>query len=325
MSKKPRRLRSDSVMRKLTRETRLSKSSLILPFFVCDGRGVDAKIDSLEGHRYYSVDNIVDGVKEAEGFGINSIILFGVPNKKDPFATGAYDEFGAVQMAVREIKKHCKNIQVITDVCLCEYTSHGHCTVFEDDKMDEKTTLDILVKIAVSHAKAGADIVAPSDMMDGRVGVIRKALDENGFEDRAILSYSAKYSSSFYGPFRTAAKSEPKFGDRKSYQMDYHNRREAQKEVKLDIEEGADIVMVKPALSYLDIIADTKKNTDLPVCAYSVSGEYAMIKAAAKSGLIDEYGMMCETAVSIFRAGADMLITYYAKELALAIDKGDIG
>ncbi len=325
MSVKPRRLRVSEQMRNMVRETRISKDSLILPLFVQDGEDVREEINSLPGHFYYSANNITTEVKEAQKIGINKFLLFGVPNNKDECATEAFNPNGAVQRAVREIKQKCKNALVITDVCLCEYTSHGHCGIIKNGLIDEESTLEVLAKIALSHVQAGADIVAPSDMMDTRVKAIRKKLDVHGYNDRAIMAYSAKYSSAFYGPFREVAKSAPQFGDRKSYQMDYHNTREAVKEVLLDIEESADIVMVKPALSYLDIILKVKAAVNVPVCAYSVSGEYAMIKQAAKAGLINEHDIMCETAVSIYRAGADLLITYYAKELAIAIDKGEIG
>ncbi len=325
MSAKPRRLRVNAQMRNLTRETRISKQSLILPLFVCDGENVKEEIKSLPNHYYYSADTIIEEVKNAQNKGINKFIIFGVPDYKDEYATEGFNENAAVQRAVKNIKQTCENTLIITDVCLCEYTTHGHCGIIKDGTIDEKSTLEVLAKIALSHAKAGADVVAPSDMMDTRVKAIREALDKNGYIDKAILSYSVKYSSAFYGPFREVAKSAPQFGDRKSYQMDYHNTREAEKEVLLDIDEGADMVMVKPALSYLDIIAKVKKIVNVPVCAYSVSGEYAMIKSAGQSGLVNEYDMMCETAASIYRAGADFLITYFAKELALAIDKGDIG
>lgn len=325
MLKRPRRLRTTPALCGLVRETRASKQSLILPLFVCEGHDVCDPIDSLVGHRYYSADNITQGVQEAVDAGVTSFILFGLPDVKDEEASGAFAEDGVVQEAVRAIKSQFPHVLVMTDVCLCEYTSHGHCGILKGDTVDNDKTLPLLAKVAVSHARAGADVVAPSDMMDGRVLAIREALDKEGFYDVSILSYSAKYASSFYGPFREVAQSAPSFGNRKAYQMDWHNSREAQKEVLGDIEEGADMVMVKPALSYLDIVREVKANTNVPVCVYSVSGEYAMIKAAVAAGLIDEYGIMCETAISMYRAGADMVITYYAKELAQAMEKGDIG
>ena len=256
---------------------------------------------------------------------MRSCILFGLPLHKDSVGTSAWVENGIIQEAIRTIKAAYPDFYVITDVCMCEYTDHGHCGALCGHTVDNDATLELLAKVAVSHARAGADMVAPSDMMDGRVGYIRDALDENGFKDVPIMAYSAKYASAFYGPFRAAAGSAPSFGDRRGYQMDMHNRREALYETELDIEEGADIIMVKPALSYLDIIRDCREAFDKPLCAYSVSGEYAMIKAAAAAGLIDEYRVMCESAVSIFRAGAGLLISYYAKELAGAVRKGDIG
>ena len=322
---RPRRLRNDSVIRNLTRETRICENSLILPLFVKDGINIKEEITSLEGHSYYSADNIAYGIEDALSNHVKSVLLFGVPDFKDEMGSQAYAENGAVQNAVREIKLRYPEMMVITDVCLCEYTSHGHCGIIKNGKILNDETLPYLSKIALSHIAAGADMVAPSDMMDGRVGHIRRTLDDNGFSDKPIMSYSAKYSSSFYGPFRDVANSAPAFGDRKTYQMDYHNRREAMKEAMLDIAEGADILMVKPALSYLDVIKEIKDNTNYPICAYSVSGEYAMIKAAAKLGYINEHDAMCESAVSIFRAGADILISYYAKQLSEAIRKGDIG
>ncbi len=267
----------------------------------------------------------MEGIEAAQNSGVRNVILFGVVENKDEIGSGAWDENGSLQCAVREIKKQASSMQVVTDVCLCEYTSHGHCGVIENGDVNNDKTLDLLAKAALSHARAGADIVAPSDMMDARVHAIRTALDAEGFENKAILAYSAKYASAYYGPFRDVAGSAPSFGDRKTYQMDMHNRREAIKETLLDIDEGADMVMVKPALAYLDIISDIHKATNVPVCAYSVSGEYAMRKAAANAGVIDDYRVMCESATSIYRAGASMLITYDAIDLAKAIDKGDIG
>lgn len=325
MDKRPRRLRNNMVLRNMVRETRMSPKALILPLFIKEGQNILEPIESLPGHFYYSWDTVGQAVENAGKHQVQSVLLFGLPDNKDAHGSGAYADDGVVQKAVRAIKKDFPEVQVITDVCMCEYTSHGHCGIIHDDTVDNDQTLAYLGKIALSHVQAGADMVAPSDMMDGRVGYIRHVLDENGFSEIPILAYSAKYSSSFYGPFRDVAKSAPSFGDRKSYQMDYHNSREALKEAELDLAEGADILMVKPALSYLDIIQSIKSTTNCPVCAYSVSGEYAMIKAAVSAGLLNEYAVMCETATSIFRAGADILITYYANEIADAIMKGDIG
>ncbi|MEG0322044.1 MAG: porphobilinogen synthase, partial [Oscillospiraceae bacterium] len=266
-----------------------------------------------------------EAVAECVQVGVGRCILFGLPAKKDPLGSSAWDESGVVQQAIRAIKKTYPDFYVITDVCMCEYTDHGHCGALCGHEVDNDSTLELLSKTALSHVQAGADMVAPSDMMDGRVGAIRKILDENGHQNTPIMAYSAKYASAFYGPFREAAGSAPSFGDRKGYQMDPHNRKEALKECALDAAEGADILMVKPALSYLDVIRECSDAFNLPMAAYSVSGEYAMVKAAAKAGLIDEYRVMCESAISIFRAGADILITYYAKELAQAMTKGDIG
>ena len=324
MLSRPRRLRTNSLMRELTRETRISKQSLIYPIFIKEGKNICEDIPSLYDQKRYSPDKLPYIVEKTIKTGVNSILLFGIPNNKDEQGSGAYDEKGAVQHGIREIRKFFPNVNIITDVCLCEYTSHGHCGIINDNKVENDATLPFLAKIALSHIQAGADIVAPSDMMDGRVRAIRQALDDNGYYDKAIMSYSAKYASAFYGPFREAAGSTPSFGDRKSYQMDFHNKREALKEVELDVSEGADIVMVKPALSYLDIISMVKENTNIPVAAYSVSGEYAMIKAAAQVGLIDEENAFCEIATSIFRAGADILITYNALKLAKWIDEGRI-
>jgi len=325
MMKRPRRLRTDETMRNLVRETRVSKKSLIYPMFVKEGKNIIEDIPSLEGQKRCSPDKIAEILEPVVKSGIGSILLFGLPAKKDEVGSSAYDDNGVVQQAIRAIKKEYPQIKIITDVCLCEYTSHGHCGVLNGRTVDNDKTLELLSKTALSHARAGADLIAPSDMMDGRVGAIRRTLDENGFLDRAIMAYSVKYASSFYGPFRDAAGSAPAFGDRKGYQMDYHNVREAVKEAELDVEEGADILMVKPAMSYLDVISKIRSAFPLPIAAYSVSGEYAMIKAAAKEGLIDEAGVACESAVGVFRAGADILITYYAKELAKWIDEGRIG
>jgi len=325
MIKRPRRLRMDSIMRELVRETRISKKSLVYPIFIKEGENICEDIPSLFDQKRYSPDKLAYIIEKVQNTGVGSVLLFGIPNNKDPLGRGAYDENGVVQQGIREIKKHFPNIKIITDVCLCEYTSHGHCGIISEKGVENDATLPYLAKTALSHVCAGADIVAPSDMMDGRVAAIRETLDKNGYCESAIMSYSVKYASAFYGPFRDAAGSAPAFGDRKSYQMDYHNSREALKEAELDIAEGADIIMVKPALSYLDVISAVKQNTNVPVAAYSVSGEYAMIKAAAKAGLIHEENAFCELATSIYRAGADILITYNALELAKWIDEGRIG
>lgn len=322
---RPRRLRRTDAIRRLNRETRLSPESLIYPIFVDETLTGTRPIESLPGQFHYGLDCVCDAAAECISHGVKHCILFGLPAIKDACGSSAWAENGVIQKAVRAIKAAYPDFTVITDVCMCEYTSHGHCGILHGHEVDNDETLEHLAKIAVSHAAAGADMVAPSDMMDGHVSVLRKALDCNGFQQVAIMAYSAKYASAFYGPFRAAAGSAPSFGDRKGYQMDPHNRREALRECALDAQEGADILMVKPALSYLDVIRECSNAFDLPMCAYSVSGEYAMIKAAAAAGLVDEYRIMCESALSIFRAGADMLITYYAKELADAIKAGDIG
>ncbi|MEG2634204.1 MAG: porphobilinogen synthase [Oscillospiraceae bacterium] len=326
MINRPRRLRFNPEIRKMVRETRLSSDSLILPLFIKEGRNIKDEISSLENQYHYSPDTVCADIERFLKNGVNKFMLFGLPEHKDECGSGGFAENGVVQQGIREIKKNFgSDALVITDVCMCEYTSHGHCGILEGDYVNNDKTLEYLAKIAVSHAAAGADIVAPSDMMDGRILALRNALDGSGFENISIMSYAVKYASSFYGPFREAAGSAPSFGDRKTYQMDYHNVREGIKEALEDVAEGADFLMVKPALSYLDVISRVKQVTNLPLAAYSVSGEYAMIKNAAKHGLINEYGVMCESAVSIFRAGADILITYFANELAQAIKKGDIG
>lgn len=322
---RPRRLRSSDSLRHMVRETRMSPDSLIYPIFVDETLSGRRPIPSLEGQYHYGLDCVCDAVRECLEAGVGRCILFGLPARKDALGSSAWDGQGVVQQAIRAIKATYPDFYVITDVCMCEYTDHGHCGALCGHEVDNDKTLELLAKTALSHAQAGADMVAPSDMMDGRVAAIRAALDENGFQNVPILSYSAKYASAFYGPFRAAAGSAPSFGDRKSYQMDPHNRKEALKECALDVEEGADLLMVKPALAYLDVIRECADAFELPLCAYSVSGEYAMIKAAAAAGLIDEYRVMCESAVSVFRAGANLLITYYAKELAQAMKKGDIG
>jgi len=322
---RPRRLRSNQTIRNMVRETRVSKSALVYPLFVREGSNIIEDIPSLDGQKRYSPDRLSGILTELTEAGVNTVLLFGIPEHKDKIGSGAWDENGAVQQAIRSIKQNFPQFYVITDVCMCEYTNHGHCGILCGHQVDNDKTLEVLAKTALSHVKAGADMVAPSDMMDGRILAIRDVLDKNGYSDIPIMSYAVKYSSAFYGPFREAAGSAPSFGDRKGYQMDYHNRREGMKEAALDVEQGADIIMVKPALSYLDVICEVAQSFDVPMAAYSVSGEYAMIKTAAKAGLIDEAAIVCETAVSIFRAGADILITYFAIDLAHYIDEGRIG
>lgn len=311
-----RRLRSSETIRRMVRQTILSVNHLIYPLFVVSGTGIKREINSMPGCYQQSVDYIVKEAKEVHSLNIPAVLLFGIPDTKDEVGSSAYSDDGVVQTAVKAIKDAVPELYVITDVCLCEYTSHGHCGVIEKGDVDNDKTLMLLIQVALSHVKAGADMVAPSDMMDGRVGAIRNALDREGYTKIPIMSYSAKYASAFYGPFREAAESAPQFGDRRSYQMDPANRREAIKEVALDIEEGVDIVMVKPALSYLDVISDIKNSFVLPVAAYNVSGEYSMVKAASRLGWIDEQRVMMEILTSIKRAGADMIITYHAKEAA---------
>jgi len=311
-----RRLRKNAALREMFRETHLHRSDLMYPVFVVEGDGIKKEISSMPGQFQMSIDNVVRECEELQRLGLNSILLFGIPAEKDEVGSDAYDENGIIQKALRAIKKEFPEIVAITDVCLCEYTSHGHCGVIENGNVQNDATLDLLVKEALSHAQAGADVIAPSDMMDGRVGAIRSALDKNGFADIPIMAYSAKYSSAFYGPFREAAESAPQFGDRRSYQMDPPNSDEAIREIALDIQEGADIVMVKPALSYLDIIRRTKDEFNMPVAAYNVSGEYSMIKAAAANGWLDGERVMIEVLTSIKRAGADVIITYFAKDAA---------
>ena len=320
-----RRLRANANIRSMVRETRISKDSLIYPMFFEEGENIFEEIESMPGQYRMSIDRCDGVIKELLDAGVKSVMLFGIPKSKDEVGSEAYHDHGIVQEAVRYIKKNYPDMYVIGDVCMCEYTSHGHCGILKGHDVDNDTTIKYIAKIALSQVEAGADMVAPSDMMDGRVGEIRKLLDANGYKNIPIMSYSAKYASAFYGPFRAAADSAPAFGDRKTYQMDVHNIREALKEVYDDVEEGADIVMVKPAMSFLDVVAKVKEITDIPVAAYSVSGEYAMVKSAARNGFIDEEKIMCEMAVSAFRAGADIYITYYAKELAKCIDKGLIG
>ncbi len=303
------------------RETVLTPQDFIYPIFVISGKGIKNPISSMPDCFQESVDEAVKTAREVFSLGIPAIILFGIPDHKDEKATSAYDESGVVQQAVKAIKDALPDLIVITDVCLCEYTSHGHCGIIKNGKVDNDSTLEVLAMEAVSHARAGTDIVAPSDMMDGRVGKIRKVLDDEGFTDVVILSYAAKYASAFYGPFREAAQSAPAFGDRRSYQMDPANRREALREVALDIEEGADIVMIKPALAYLDIISDVKNTFHVPVAAYNVSGEYSMIKAAAQLGWLNEEAIMMEILTAIKRAGADLILTYFAKKAAQLLQK----
>lgn len=322
---RPRRLRGSENLRKMVRETRMDKSSLIYPLFVKEGTGIEEEIPSMEGQFRYSVDRLPFELERLQNAGVNSIMLFGIPDHKDEVGSGAYDPNGIVQKAPREAKKQFPDMYYITDVCMCEYTSHGHCGVLCGHDVNNDATLELLAKTAVSHVEAGADMVAPSDMMDGRVRAIREALDANGHYGAPIMSYAVKYASAFYGPFRDAAGSAPSFGDRKSYQMDFHNRREGMKEALTDVEEGADIIMVKPAMSYLDMVSEVSKAVNVPVATYSVSGEYAMVKAAAKMGWIDEERIMCEMAVSAYRAGAQIYLTYYAKELAKCMDEGRIG
>jgi porphobilinogen synthase len=319
LRRRPRRLRRSPAMRALVRETRLSPDMFIYPLFACTGEGQRREVRSMPGVFQLSVDEIVREAAAAKADGIQGVLLFGLPDEKDPIGSGAYDPEAPVQSAVRAIKREVPGLLVITDVCLCEYTSHGHCGILNEEEIVNDATVEQLARAALSHAAAGADVVAPSDMMDGRVGRIRDTLDEAGFVQTAIMSYAAKYCSAFYGPFRDAADSAPAFGDRRSHQMDPANVEEALREVELDIEEGADIVMVKPAMTYLDVIARVKAEFGLPTAAYHVSGEYSMLKAAARNGWIDEPRAMMETLTSIRRAGADIIITYYAREAARAL------
>lgn len=325
MTVRPRRLRGNEVLRKMVRETRMDKSSLIYPMFVQEGSNKEEEIPSMEGQYRYSIDRMMFELERLEKAGVSNIMLFGIPDHKDEIGSGAYDENGIVQKALREAKKRFPDLYYITDVCMCEYTSHGHCGVLCGHEVENDETLKLLAKTALSHVEAGADMVAPSDMMDGRARAIRECLDLAGHKETPIMSYAVKYASAFYGPFREAAGSAPAFGDRKSYQMDYHNKREGIKEALLDIEEGADIIMVKPAMSYLDVVNEVSKIVHVPVASYSVSGEYAMVKAAAKMGWIDEEKIIGEMAVSAYRAGSDIYITYFAKELARMMDEGRIG
>jgi porphobilinogen synthase len=318
-----RRLRRSPALRALVRETRLTPDRFVAGFFVKHGTGVREPISSLPGVSRFSPDEAVAEAQELDSLGVPAVILFGIPRKKDDTGSEAWDDSAAVQETARRLKKEIPRILVVTDVCLDEYTSHGHCGVIRDGEVDNDATLPLLAKAAVSQARAGADVVAPSDMMDGRVGAIRRALDENGFDQIAILSYAAKSASAFYGPFREAADSAPKFGDRRGYQMDAANRREAMREIQLDLEEGADAVMVKPALAYLDVIREARNRFDAPIAAYNVSGEYAMVKAAAANGWVDERRIVLEILTGIVRAGADFILTYHAKDAAKWLREGN--
>ncbi len=322
---RPRRLRSRENLRKMVRETRIDEASLVYPIFVMDGENTVEEIEAMPGQFRYTVDRYTAKLKELYACGVKAVMIFGIPKIKDEKASQAYDENGVVQRALRAGKQACPDMYFITDVCLCEYMNHGHCGVICEDRVLNDESVQLLAQTALSHAKAGADMVAPSDMMDGRVQAIREILDENGFIDIPIMAYSAKYASAFYGPFREAAGSAPTFGDRKSYQMDFHNGKESIREIMLDIEEGADIVMVKPAMSYLDIVANVRDMVDIPIAAYSVSGEYAMVKAAGAKGWIDEERIIAEMAVSAYRAGVNIYITYFAKEIAEMIKNRLIG
>jgi porphobilinogen synthase len=318
---RPRRLRRNETLRRMMRETRLSVDQLILPLFVVPGSGVVKPVGSMPGVAQRSVDTTVEECRAARDLGLPAVILFGIPEEKDATGSHAYRDDGVIPRAVRAIKQAVPDLMVVTDVCLCEYTDHGHCGVLAGGEVDNDATIDLLAKEALTHARAGADIVAPSDMMDGRVNAIREALDEEGFDQVAILSYAAKFASGFYGPFREAAESAPQFGDRRGYQMDPPNATEALREVEMDINEGADIVMVKPALAYLDLIWRVKEGFGYPVAAYQVSGEYAMIKAAAQQGWLDEERIMLETLIAIRRAGADLILTYFAKDAARVLGR----
>lgn len=325
MNVRPRRLRKGEPLRRMVRETRMDQSSLIYPMFVREGVNVEEEIPSMPGQYRYSIDRFLFALNQVLEAGVDKVMLFGIPDEKDEVGSQAYAEDGIVQRALREARIRFPEAYLITDVCMCEYTSHGHCGLLCDHEVDNDATLELLAKTALSHVEAGADMVAPSDMMDGRVAAIRRTLDDHGHLDIPILSYAVKYASAFYGPFREAAGSAPSFGDRKGYQMDYHNRREGLKEALLDASEGADILMVKPALAYLDVIEEVKRSTLLPVAAYSVSGEYSMVKAASSLGYIDEEKIICEMAVGTYRAGADIYLTYFAKELAGFMKEGRIG
>ncbi len=317
---RPRRLRRSGLLREMVRETRLTSSDLIYPLFVCEGRGIRREIPSMPGNYNLSIDTLVEEVQAAREDGITSVILFGIPERKDDRASGAWADDGIVQRALSCLKEKVPGVTLVADVCLCEYTDHGHCGLIRDGEVDNDSTLELLAKSALSLARAGADIVAPSDMMDGRVGAIRRALDAGGLEQTVIMSYAAKYASAFYGPFREAAGSTPRFGDRRGYQMDPANAREALREVALDIEEGADIVMVKPALAYLDVIRQVRDRFDVPVAAYNVSGEFSMLTAAIRQGWLDQDRVILEVLTSIRRAGADLILTYFARHAARLLD-----
>lgn len=325
MTIRPRRLRGSEVLRKMVRETRMDKSSLIYPLFVREGENIREEIPSMPGQYRYTLDQLPYCLEELTEAGVGSVLLFGIPDVKDEVGSGAYAQDGIIQKALRLAKKEFPDLYYITDVCMCEYTSHGHCGVLCGHEVENDATLELLAKTALSHAQAGADMVAPSDMMDGHTRAIRALLDANGYKGTPIMSYAVKYASSFYGPFRDAAGSAPSFGDRKSYQMDFHNSREGVKEALLDVEEGADLLIVKPSMAYQDMITRVAGCTNIPVAAYSVSGEYSMVKAAAANGWIDEQKIMCEMAVGAYRAGAQLYITYFAKELAACMDQGIIG
>lgn len=322
---RPRRLRNGEILRKMVRETRMDKSSLIYPTFVVEGENRKEEIPSMAGQYRYSIDQMLYKAEEMLEAGVNKFMLFGIPEHKDACGSEAYAEHGIVQEAMRALKARFPELYLIGDVCMCEYTSHGHCGILHGHDVDNDETLQYIAKIALSQVEAGADMVAPSDMMDGRIAAIRTLLDQNGHTNTPIMSYAVKYASSFYGPFRDAAESAPSFGDRKAYQMDWHNRREGLKEALSDVEEGADILMVKPAMAYGDIISDVKAATNVPLGAYSVSGEYSMVKTCGNLGYVDETAIMCEIATAAYRAGADIYLTYFAKELAKAMDEGRIG
>lgn len=325
MLKRPRRLRGSEVLRKMVRETRMDKASLIYPMFVKEGSGIIEEIPTMPGQFRYSVDTQGEILSKLQDAGVKNVMFFGIPDHKDEVGSGAYDPEGIVQKALRQARKDFPEMYLITDVCMCEYTSHGHCGVLCGHDVDNDRTLELLAKTALSHVEAGADMVAPSDMMDGRVRAIREMLDANGHYTAPIMSYAVKYASGFYGPFRDAAGSAPSFGDRKSYQMDFHNSREGIKEALMDVEEGADIIMVKPAMAYQDMITRVRDEVNVPVAAYSVSGEYAMVKAGASLGYIEEERIISEMAVGVYRAGADIYLTYFAPEIARLMDEGRIG
>ncbi len=322
---RPRRLRNGEKLRKMVRETRMDKSSLIYPMFLVEGENRKEEIPSMYGQYRYSIDRMGEKLEEMAEAGVGGVMLFGIPDEKDEVGSQAYAEEGIVQKGFRKAKELFPDLYMIGDVCMCEYTSHGHCGILHGHDVDNDQTLEYLAKIALSQVQAGADMVAPSDMMDGRVKAIRNLLDDNGYENIPIMAYSAKFASSFYGPFRDAADSAPAFGDRKAYQMDWHNGREALKEAIMDVEEGADIIMVKPALAYGDLIRTIRDSINLPVASYSVSGEYSMVKTTAAAGFIDEDSILCEMATSAYRAGTDIYITYFAGELAKFMDEGRIG